>query len=166
MATVTIGGVPHYAVQLIVLGGVTRPEGRPVDVFDNGLTPVVVRDPVTQLPFVPQTLTGEAAGLSQVFLTPVPEGLASCDGGPVSPWSTRQYAEMLEAAQQAAEDVADAKEAAEDAKAASVGLAATVTGALVRVSNNSGFAIHVVNGPGTDPLEEQVAAYDWVAVLQ
>lgn len=115
---IDVDGVPtdHYAAQLIVLG-TPRPEGRPVDLTTLAGVPLVVRDPATQAVFVPITLTGEAAGLSQVFLTPEPEGLATVDGGPVSKWSTSQFAEMLARATAAEARAGEAAVSATDAAA-------------------------------------------------
>lgn len=131
MPGVLIGGVTYFAVQLIILG-TPRPSGRPIDVTDLGGDPLVVLDPGTGLPFTPITLTGEAAGLSQVFLVPEthPEGLASVDDGPISRWSTSQYAEMLQRAV--------AAETSAESSAASSALSAATAAEAVRGGTTGG----------------------------
>lgn len=174
--------VEHFEAQLIVLG-TPRPEGRSIDLTDPLGAPVTVRDPATLAPFVPVTLTGEAAGLSQVFLTPIPEGLASCDGGPVSRWSTPQYAEMLLAAQAAqtaaaaaaegvavsaeaaADSAASATSAAESAASAAAGLASATAG-FVRAASPGAPALATFWAPQSQPVPTDLPNPHFILVVQ
>lgn len=115
--TFDVGGEPvvHYLCQLIVTGS-PRPEGQEVSVFDDQGAPVQVRRPSGQVGavFTPVTYSGELAGLSEPFYSPVFSGHASA-GGSLTPFSSSETSGLIAHVAQAATEAAESRGHAEDA---------------------------------------------------